>query len=110
MIRAVGRWKLRFLTPQAVETRAMTSTSTWRTSDSNPERYIRHSDHLVLLDLAELAGTSKADSKRTLKTVTAITDDRRHWNVAPVFRSRVLVAESDSSAVHSQVTQLPSKR
>ena len=48
--------------------------------------------------------------KGNRKTVTVITDDGYHWNVAPVFLSRVVVAESDPRASASQVIQLPSKR
>ena|SRR5450631_4232163 len=44
------------------------------------------------------------------KTVTVVTDDQHQWNVAPVFLSRVIVAEPDRQPAHSQVIQLPSKR
>ena len=49
-------------------------------------------------------------AKCNRKTVTVITDDHHQWNVAPVFLSRVIVAEPDSGTAHSQVIQLPSKR
>src|SRR2546422_6570700 len=49
-------------------------------------------------------------AKCNRKTVTVITDDGHQWNVAPVFLSRVIVAETDPQTVHSQVIQLPSKR
>src|SRR5574337_356857 len=44
------------------------------------------------------------------KTVTVITEDHHQWNVAPVFLSRVIVAEADHQTAHSQVIQLPGKR
>ena len=44
------------------------------------------------------------------KTVTVITDDKHQWNVAPMFLSRVIVAESDPHAGQSQVIQLTGKR
>jgi hypothetical protein len=49
-------------------------------------------------------------AKCNRKTITVITEDRHQWNVAPVFLSRVIVAEADCRAATSQVIQLPSKR
>ncbi|MGQ0599477.1 hypothetical protein [Aquabacterium sp.] len=49
-------------------------------------------------------------AKCNRKTVTVITDDCHQWNVAPVFLSRVIVAEVEPQAARSQVIQLPGKR
>jgi hypothetical protein len=49
-------------------------------------------------------------AKCNRKTVTVITDDGHQWNVAPVFLSRVVVAEPDLQADYSHVIQLPVKR
>jgi hypothetical protein len=49
-------------------------------------------------------------AKCNRKTVTVITDDGHQWNVAPVFLSRVIVAEADVQAGQSQVIRLPTKR
>ena len=49
-------------------------------------------------------------AKCNRKTVTVITDDGHQWNVAPVFLSRVIVAETEAQAGNSQVIHLPTKR
>ncbi len=49
-------------------------------------------------------------AKCNRKTVTVITVDGRQWNVAPVFLSRVIGAETDAPSGNSQVIQLPNKR
>lgn len=49
--------------------------------------------------------------KYNRKTVTVVTDDQHHWNVAPVFLSRVVDADvdSDQPAKPAQVIRLPTK-
>lgn len=49
-------------------------------------------------------------AKCNRKTITVITDDHHQWNVAPVFLSRVISADTDSSPAQSQVIHLPAKR
>ena len=47
--------------------------------------------------------------KYNRKTVTVVTDDRHQWNVAPVFLSRVIEADSGKAATPAQVIRLPIK-
>jgi hypothetical protein len=47
--------------------------------------------------------------KYNRKTVTVITDDRHQWNVAPVFLSRVIEADSGNARSAAQVIRLPIK-
>lgn len=47
--------------------------------------------------------------KYNRKTVTVVTDDQHQWNVAPVFLSRVIEADSGKSASSAQVIPLPGK-
>jgi len=47
--------------------------------------------------------------KYNRKTVTVITDDRHQWNVAPVFLSRVIEADSGTAGSAAQVIRLPTK-
>lgn len=49
-------------------------------------------------------------SKCNRKTVTVITDDGHQWNVAPVFLSRVITADTATQATPPQLIQLHSKR
>ena len=49
-------------------------------------------------------------AKCNRKTITVITDDHHQWNVAPVFLSRVISADTDSCPAQSQVIHLPAKR
>ena len=46
--------------------------------------------------------------KYNRKTVTVLTDDQHQWNVAPVFLSRVVDAESADTG-SAQVIRLPTK-
>jgi hypothetical protein len=49
-------------------------------------------------------------AKYNRKTVTVITDDHHHWNVAPVFLSRVIDADVDGAAANlANVVRLPRK-
>lgn len=47
--------------------------------------------------------------KHNRKTVTVVTDDHHHWNVAPVFLSRVISAEPGDNG-QPNVFALPNKR
>jgi hypothetical protein len=47
--------------------------------------------------------------KHNRKTVTVVTDDHHHWNVAPVFLSR-LISEEPGHNGQPNVFALPSKR
>jgi hypothetical protein len=47
--------------------------------------------------------------KYNRKTVTVVTDDQHHWNVAPVFLSRVVDANSVDSGSSRVVQLLPIK-
>lgn len=47
--------------------------------------------------------------KYNRKTVTVVTDDRHQWNVAPVFLSRVIEADSGKPAGAAKVVRLPIK-
>ena len=49
-------------------------------------------------------------SRCNRKTVTVITDDGHQWNVAPVFLSRVIEAETAAQHISPHVIQLPSKQ
>lgn len=49
-------------------------------------------------------------AKCNRKTVTVITEDAHQWNVAPVFLSRVITAETTHQAGQPQVIALPIKR
>ncbi len=47
--------------------------------------------------------------KYNRKTVTVVADDHRQWNVAPVFLSRVVDADSDEPGKPAQVIRLSIK-
>lgn len=47
--------------------------------------------------------------KYNRKTVTVVTADHHQWNVAPVFLSRVVEADSSAAGSPAQVIQLPTK-
>jgi hypothetical protein len=47
--------------------------------------------------------------KYNRKTVTVVTDDQHQWNVAPVFLSRVIDADSSQPGKLAQVIRLPTK-
>lgn len=48
-------------------------------------------------------------AKYNRKTVTVITDDHHQWNVAPVFLSRVVDAESGQPDSAAELIQLPTQ-
>jgi hypothetical protein len=48
-------------------------------------------------------------AKYNRKTVTVVTEDHHQWNVAPVFLSRVVEADSGQHGNAAQVIRLPVK-
>ncbi|MCA2992884.1 hypothetical protein [Gemmatimonas sp.] len=47
--------------------------------------------------------------KYNRKTVTVVTDDQHHWNVAPVFLTRVVEPEESVAENSARVIPLPGK-